>query len=290
MWNYNRQIMIRYAGFLAGLLLLASLYLLAGDRQPDLTSKTSIKSCLTDLAVSAEMQPWWVYLLFIAGALLTMAAGVPSITVFTSILLIKGFYPAFIFTWTAQTIVSFAIMSRACKTKSINNAALARKLPNLESSGGSFAFWSRIYYEFPLRTIDSITPIIKPAGYSISETITAIAPAIGIRLLIPSLWMNSFLIMISSFDHNPAGDINAFLMWSSALVVYTMIPRIPELFLCPRELQPILYAIEETSANEKFPSEPEIPASIFNQRNGKPNAAPASFLPGQMGTKPQLVK
>ncbi len=290
MWNYHRQIMIRYAGFLVGLLLLAGLYLLAGDRQPDLTSKTSIKSCLTDLAVSAELQPWWSYLLFIGGALLVMATGVPSITIFTSILLVKGFYPAFIFTWLAQTIVSLLLIRRAYRKKTINNTVLARKIPNLDKSAGSFAFWSRIYYEFPLRTIDSITPIVQPAGFSIIESLRVIMPAIGIRLLIPSLWMNSFLVMISSLDYNTAGDINAFLLWSSALVVYTMIPRIPELFFCPREVRPILYAIEETSPDDKFSVEPAIPPSAFNQRNGKPNSSPASFLPGQIGTKPQLVK
>ena len=274
MWNYKHQILVRYLSFLGGLLLLAALYLTAGDTQPDLTSKTSIKNCLTSLAVSAEFFPWWVYPAFLGGTFLLMAAGVPSVIFFTVILIVKGFVPAYLITLLFQTVVSLATIRRSARRPAPQRASLASRLADPSIAEGQFLFWSRIYYEFPLRTIDSLTPAVQAKDSSLTRIAGPIAAAIAIRIAVPSFWVHALIVMISSLDHNPAGDINRFLAWSTVLVIYTMLPRVPELFLCPGKLKEILYNIANGSA------------SIRQSRNG----INQDFSNGQIGTKPQLVK
>lgn len=274
MWKYKRQILVRYMSFLGGLLLLATVYLTAGDLQPDLTSKTSIKNCLTSLAVSAELFPWWAYPMFLGGTFLLMAAGVPSVIFFTVILIVKGFVPAYLITLFSQTIVSLATIHRSARRPPAQTASLTSKLADPSVTEGQFLFWSRIYYEFPLRTIDSLTPAIQAKGSSLARIAGLIAAAVAVRIAVPSFWVHSLIVMISSLDHDLAGDINRFLAWSTVLVVYTMLPRVPELFLCPGKLKDILYNIANGTTSGQ------------QSRNG----LNSDFSNGQIGTKPQLAK
>lgn len=131
----------------------------------------------------------------------------------------------------------------------------------------SFAFWARIYFAFPLRTVDYLTPMIQPDEKQLGSTLAPAAAAIFVRMLLPTLWLQSLLTLAVNLSPHPSTDVSMFLLWSSALVVYTMIPRIPELFVCPESIKPVLAQIE-SPAIARFPP-PVAPAKVQQAKNSK---------------------
>jgi len=87
--------------------------------------------------------------------------------------------------------------------------------------------------------------MIQPDEKHLGSTLLPAASAIFLRMLIPSLWMHSLVRLAVNVTPDPAGDASTFLLWSSALVAYTMIPRIPEFFICPDYLQPVFEQIDQ---------------------------------------------
>lgn len=269
--------------------MIAVLFNITGEPQPDLSTKTGIKNFLTDLAISAEFLPWWSYILFPCVAFLLLAFGVPSIFLFATVLVLKGFYPAFFLTWSAQLLVSICALAwSGWRKKPASQTPIEIRLRTLSSSFWSFAFWSRVYYAFPLRTIDSFTPVVHSEGQSIKSILSAIAPAIAIRILLPSLWLDSIFTMATSLGNNPSADLTRMLLWSSAIVVYTLIPRVPELFICPDSIKETLFCVEEPS---RLAAENSVNQIQEVALKGSPFKAPSTKIsPVGTGTKPQLVK
>ncbi len=286
MWKYNRQILVRYLSFLAGMVLAGYLLLNAAGSQETLLTRSGLKNALTELAVACELLPWFHSLGLLALAIILILAGVPSIIVFTPLLITKGFVAAYILTLAGQTGASFISILLAFRRFRPSGSKLEFKLTGLTDRFREFAFWSRIYYAFPLRTIDSMTPALHPENQPLHTIMPRIFSAIAIRMLIPSLWINSFIQLLTSLNHNPDGDARSLLIWTSALVVYTLIPRVPELFICPADIREALFIVESPSsesagspsANESSPKGVSVPApKISVKRNTGP-------------TTPQLVK
>lgn len=268
MWKYNRQILVRYLSFLAGAAIAGYLLVMAAGSQEALLTRSGLKNALTELAVACELLPWTHSIGLLALALLLTLAGVPSIIVFTPLLITKGFAAAYILTLAGQTGASFISILFAFRRFRPAGSRLEFKLTALTDRFRAFALWSRIYYAFPLRTIDSMTPALHPENQPIHTIMPQIFAAIAIRMLIPSLWVNSLLQLMTSLNHNPEGDAKSLLLWTSALVVYTLIPRIPELFICPADIREALFVVKSpeagfehsSTANNSIPKGVNIPA------------------------------
>ncbi len=286
MWKYNRQILVRYLSFLAGTAIAVYLLVMIAGSQEALLTRSGLKNTLTELAVACELLPWTHSLGLLTLALLLIMAGVPSIIVFTPLLITKGFLAAYILTLAGQTGASFISILLAFRRFRPAGSELEFKLTGLTDRFREFAFWSRIYYAFPLRTIDSMTPVLHPENQPIHTIMPRIFFAIAIRMLIPSLWVNSLIQLLTSLSYNPEGDSKSLLLWTSALVVYTIIPRVPELFICPADIREALFIVENPSSGSAV-----LPDTNGNGPKGVNVPAPKISVKRNTGaTSPQLVK
>ncbi len=251
MWKYSNQIAIRWVYFILAVIGLAAMAWLISGTDPELLTRAGLKAALTSISVQAEFLPLWVWPLVFFAITILMLTGVPSLLPFALMMVLSGFYPAFIITLLCQVFVTRICIHRAWKIadsdkyqKSVRPALKSLLWQNQEKFM-QFAFWARVYYAYPLRTVDYLTPMIQPDEKHLGSTLLPAASAVFLRMLIPSLWLHSFMRLAVNVTPDPAGDASTFLLWSSALIAYTMIPRIPELFICPDSLQPILAQIDQ---------------------------------------------
>ncbi|MBU1106757.1 MAG: hypothetical protein KKB51_08840 [Candidatus Riflebacteria bacterium] len=233
------------------LFLVGSVLWQASLARPEILTQIGLKAELTRLSVMAEYQPLWLWPLVFLAITLLMMMGVPSLICFAGLLGILGFYVAFIITFLCQVFVTRISIHRAWKRadsvayqQSINPALKSLLWQNQEKFK-TFAFWARVYFAYPLRTIDFLTPMIQPDEEHLGKTLTPAAAAIFLRMLIPTFWLDSVLTLIKNVAPTSTADTSTFLLWSSALIAYTMIPRVPELFVCPEAVKRIVEQIEK---------------------------------------------
>ena len=253
MWKYSNQIVVRWVYFILAIFGLAVMVWVISGSNPELLTQAGLKAELTNISVQAEFQPLWVWPLVFFVVTILMLTGIPSILPFAFLMIVSGFYPAFTITFLCQVFVTRICIHRAWKIadsdayqKSVQPGLKSLLWQNQENHM-EFAFWSRVYYAYPLRSIDYLTPMIQPDEKHLSRTLIPAAAAIFLRMLIPSLWLHSLLRLAVNVAPNPASDVSMFLLWSSALVAYTMIPRIPELFFCNESVRPVLSEIDRSA-------------------------------------------
>jgi len=286
MWKYNRQILVRYLSFFAGILIAGYLLAMNAGSQEALLTRSGLKNAITEIVVACELLPLTHSIGLLMVAFLLILAGVPSIIIFTPLLLAKGFVAAYILTLAGQTGASFVSILLAFRRFRPTGSKLEFKLTALTEKFREFAFWSRVYYAFPLRTIDSMTPALHPENQPLHTIMPRVFGAIAVRMLIPSLWVNSLIKLLTSLNYNPDGDAKSLLIWTSALVVYTLIPRVPELFICPADIREALFIVES-------PSSGAVASSLPNGSIPKGVNVPApkvSVKRNTGATTPQLVK
>ena len=272
MWKYSNQIVVRWVYFILAIFGLAVMVWVISGSNPELLTQAGLKAELTNISVQAEFQPLWVWPLVFFVVTILMLTGIPSILPFAFLMIVSGFYPAFTITFLCQVFVTRICIHRAWKIadsdsyqKSVR-PGLKSKLWLNQENFMKFAFWSRVYYAYPLRSIDYLTPMIQPDEKHLSSTLLPSAAAIFLRMLIPSLWLHALVRLAVNVAPDPARDVSMFLLWSSALVAYTMMPRIPEFFFCHDSVKPILSEINQPgSATGKIKSgKIATPAEIEN--------------------------
>lgn len=291
MWKYNRQIVIRWLSFIVSIAILSWLAFTLNSENPELFTKAGLKTEITRISVNADLAPIWLLPTIFASTALLMLTGLPSIVFFGLLLILKGFPIALAITYFCQLIATFISMMLA--NRSYRAAKLPAQLIELlkatQNNYQSFAFWSRLYYSFPLRTIDSLTPMVHPESRPLFESLMPAAPAIFIRMLIPALWLESLTVVLSNFSPDPAMDATRLLLWSSALIAYTMIPRVPELFICPEKVKKILLKIESpNSDNGATPVAVNPKKQPFSEKKLTGITGPA--IKENSPPQPQLVK
>lgn len=132
----------------------------------------------------------------------------------------------------------------------------------------------------PLHTVDFLTPMIQPDEEHLGKTLIPSAAAIFLRMLIPTFWLDSALALVKNLAPDTAAG-TSFLLWSSALIAYTMMPRIPELFICPDAVKKITEQIEKPPVNKGKHSSPEASTEVSTLGTGKTITKPQS---GQSAT------
>lgn len=246
MWSYNKQIVIRWLSFALGALALGAIFAIVSPKNPEIFTQIGLKAEITKLSVGLEFLPNYYWAILFALINIAFILGVPSVLVFAMLYPLIGFLSSFAIVFLCQVFTSFIAMLLAWR-----RIDKARIHPTIKSLLGqhkdfftSFAFWSRLYYSYPLRTIDMLTPAIHPDDQPVTSTVYPAATAIFLRMIIPSFWCESLIVLIKNISSNPGADSARFLFWSSAIVAYTMIPRVPELFICPDNIKSILNKIE----------------------------------------------
>ena len=263
MYTYKKQIMVRWASFILFALVILIIYGFITSGNPDGISRAVLKSSLTSVAVYTDFLPSYLWLLIYAFILLLMLIGTPSIILFTPLYLTQGFVIAFITIIIAQLNASIIATYLANKRNWTSNipAKLNTRLLNLKASQASFEFWSRLYNAYPLRTIDmlsasrfNIHPLFKSSVFF----------ALIFRNLLPTIWVASLTNIIVNYSPNPAQDSASFLLWSSILMVYIILPKIPELFICKKEIKDFLEQVETWNLPEK---------TLKTKANSKPKSS-----------------
>lgn len=225
---------------------MAAMFAAFSPEKPEIFTQIGLKAELTKLSVGLEFLPYYYWAAIFALINIAFLFGVPSILVFALLFPLMGFLSSFAIVFLCQVFTSFVAMILAWRR--IDSARIHPAIKSLlgqnKESFASFAFWSRLYYSYPLRTLDMLTPAIHPDDQPLTSTVFPAGTAIFLRLMIPSLWCESLIVLIKNISSDPAADSARFLFWSSALVAYTMVPRVPELFICPDNLKPILNKIE----------------------------------------------
>ena len=246
MWNYKTQIRIRWISFVIGLILLGLMIFLVSQNGG--TSKTQFKICLTQYQVEFENLPIWVYPVEFIVTVGLMLLGVPSICFVIPLLLLKNTTFAFIYAAACQITASFIAMYNSYKADPlIVSDFMSKKLKDNEENFQSFAFWSRLYYNIPLRTVDRITPLVHNSELGLYNSLIAASCGILIRICIPTLLTKYIINYFTLLEPNPASETNNLLIWASVLIVYTILPKMPELMICPDKVKKVIVEFESPS-------------------------------------------
>ena len=247
MWKYKRQIQIRWISFFIGLLILGLVsYWLSKEVA---FSPAGIKVLLTRAQVEFEMMPFWVYPLAFIVTVGLMLLGIPSIYFVIPVLLLKSCTFAFLWVVACQMVACFIAMEISYKIEPLEvTELLAKKLSYNETNFQSFAFWARVYYNIPLRTVDRITPLVHNSETGLYNSLIAAASAILIRICIPTLLVKYAIDFFTFLEPNPELERSKLLLWATVLIIYTVLPKAPELLPGPKRVKMVIKEME-------FPSE-----------------------------------
>ena len=253
MWQYKKQIKIRWLAFFIGFFLFVSFLYFFGNGTRGFFSQENFKSAVAAISVAFNYFPLWVLAICVFLIFAAAIVGIPSILIYAFILVAYDTTIAFLLSFICQFFVTYFSMGLSYKSYKKENYEddFRENLESVQKNFSSFAFWSRVYYVFPLRTIDSYTPMVYPEKTPLFAVLPSVAFAIFLRMLIPVLWLNALYSWFSDFGADPVVLERNILFWSSVLIVYSVIPRAPELIICPEEFKNILYKITPYSASRK---------------------------------------
>ncbi|MGM0599665.1 MAG: hypothetical protein ACQETH_07570 [Candidatus Rifleibacteriota bacterium] len=247
--------MVRWASFVLFALATLIIYGLVTSSHPDGISQAVLKNTLTSAAVYADFLPPYIWLIIYAGIFLLLLMGVPTILLFTPLFLTQGFVIAFFTVIIAQlnaSIIATFLADKRNWSKNIPDK-LKAKISNLKTPQPAFEFWARLYNAYPLRTID----LLSAARHGIHPLFKiSVLTALVLRNLLPSIWVASLINLLVNYSPNPAQDSATFLLWSSILMVYIILPKIPELVICNKEVRIFLEQVETWNLENKT-SNPE---------------------------------
>ena len=246
MWKYSNQIKIRWLSFIVGLMLIALIALIF--RNEVFYSQTGMKVFLGRFQLMFENLPIWTYIVIVFISIGLMYIGVPSVCIVLPLMLLKNCTFAYIVAVLFQFTACLLSMWMSYKTTPvIITDILKKKLEANKDSFESFAFWSRLYYNIPLRTIDQLTPLVHNNEHCFYNSLLPAASAIMIRICIPTLLLKHVVDQFTVLEPNPELEHTKLLIWAIVLIVYTVIPKVPELMPCPKKVKKVILEIESPS-------------------------------------------
>ncbi len=246
MWKYRNQIRIRWISFFISLIIISLILLYFRNSIP--ATQTGMKIFLARLQVGFENLPVWYYVGIIFISIFLMLIGVPSTCILFPLLLLRNCTFAYVITCVCQFTSSLIAMWLSYKSSSYDIPdKLKNKLEDNKESFQSFAFWSRLYYNIPLRTIDKLTPLVHNNNESFFSSLIAATSAIMIRICIPAMLLKHIVDQFTLLEPNPELEYSKLIIWASILIVYTVLPKVPELIICPSKVKKVIYEIESPS-------------------------------------------
>ena len=248
MWKYSNQIKIRWASFIIGLMLIALIVLIY--RNEIIYSQTGMKVFLGRFQLWFENLPIWFYAVIVFASIGIMYAGVPTVAVVLPLMLLKNCTFAYIIAAICQFAACLLAMWQSYKsTPVIISDILKKKLESNKESFQSFAFWSRLYYNIPLRTIDQLTPLVHNNEECFYNSLVPAGSAIMIRICIPTLLLKHIVDQFTVLEPNPELEHTKLIIWAIVLIVYTVIPKVPELMICPKKVKKVIQELERPTEN-----------------------------------------
>lgn len=245
MWTYKSQIILRWISFILGVILLA--VFLASISENDSLTQTGLKILLTKYQIWFEALPVWSYLTIILASILLLFAGIPTVCIVFPLLLLKGCTFAFIVGASCQIVTTLLAMWISYKREPvIVSPSLSKSLSENQSDFQSFAFWSRVYYNIPLRTIDRLTPLVHNDKEALFSSLIAASSAILIRICIPTLLLKYIIDQFTLLAHNPTLSSEKLIFWAIVLITYTLLPKMPEVMICPDKVKKVIFELEST--------------------------------------------
>jgi hypothetical protein len=246
MWKYNNQILIRWVSFITVFLLVTTLLLVASREFPEGLGKPQIKALATRLAISIEFAPWYFWLLTMVLFTVIMLIGVPTILIFSSLYVVVNFEIALLVSLAGQFMTGILAVHLARRRNSTEKIPvyLKKRLASADISPAQLAFWGRLYLSYPMRTIDFLTASVMNEDQKLSSLYPAIAAGTLLRNIFPFAWAAALIVIIRNYSPTPVKDASSMLVRSSLLLVQIILPKIPELLICPRQLRPVLAQIE----------------------------------------------
>ncbi|GEM_PF-4129369 len=258
MWNFNAQIKLRWFFFFLAMAALVAGYLFLKMPDSGSFSRIDLLELQIRLSVYSEfINPLFILPIFLL-ILLFLLAGCPSVIIFSIIYLANGFAIAFFSVTTAQMLASLITIywSRKKGKAVLLPAGLAQSIKVAGISPASMTLWPRLYLSYPLRTTDLIVAAVIPEDEPSQRIYLPGFLAIIIRNILPFIWATYFLGLFFTINLNPEQASADFLVWSSLLLIYIAVPKVPELLPCKASIKPILQDIENWSCSNAAAGEP----------------------------------
>jgi hypothetical protein len=264
MWTYSWQIRIRWIAFIAGGILLGAISHHAFFSYPELAENWGLKAFFANISVSAEFLPFYSWPFILLGFSFLLFLGIPTIFVFAFLSIVAGPIVGFILAFLCQLFATYSFMVYA--RKKFLTDQIPGKLDSLllisDCSALSFSFWSRIYISYPNRTLDLISLRLLDEEEPTISLFIPTACALLLRMLIPSIWLISFIKIIQRISPNPMKDASDFLLYSSALVISVVLTKIPELQPCPEQVKSFLKRMENPITQKDIDDKKDYKAGI----------------------------
>lgn len=262
MWKYKNQIKLRWIAFILGLVTLVLFLLIVNYDMP--ITKVSMKIFLSKAQVGFEYLNFTSYIIIIMAIIWLLLLGIPSACILIPLILLKSCTFAFVVTTACQIVATLIAMWLSSNTEPTGiSEILKNKIENNKESYQSFAFWSRIYYNIPLRTIDRYTGLVHNEEKGFMGALAAAGTAILIRTVIPAMLLKHIIDQFTLLAPNPALEADKLLIWGSILIVYTLVPKMPEIMICPAKVKSVILEIESPtlpSSKDKLREEAEAKA------------------------------
>jgi hypothetical protein len=246
MCKYPNQIFIRWLSFIVAFVLVATVLFLVVQNYPEGLGKAQLKEFSTHLSVYAELAPFYYWIFLFILACLLLLTGVPSILVFCCFFCITTPISAFFATLSAQFLASIMTihLNRKKSAEKILPPYILSELLNSKFSAGQLTFYPRFYLAYPSRTLDLLTAAKMKDSDNLSGIYLPVLTATFIRMVLPVLWAGSLIRLIKNFTPTPVQDSSNFLFWSAFLITQIILPKVPELMICKKELISLLHQIE----------------------------------------------
>lgn len=262
MWKYKNQIKLRWIAFILGLVTLVLFLLIVNYDMP--ITKVSMKIFLSKAQVGFEYLNFTSYIIIIMAIICLLLLGIPSACILIPLILLKSCTFAFVVTTACQIVATLIAMWISSYTNPEGiSELLQEKIESNKENYQTFAFWARIYYNIPLRTIDRFTSLVHNEDKAYIGSLVAAGTAILIRTVIPAMLLKHIFDQFTLLSPNPAQETEKLLTWGIVLIVYTLIPKIPEIMICPAKVKSVILEIESPtlpSSKDKLREEAEAKA------------------------------
>ena len=177
-----------------------------------------------------------------------MLIGIPSLFIALPLMIVKNTTFVFVVTALCQFIATLIAMWLSYKTSFTDLPDnLKERVEVNKEKYQKFAFWSRLFYNIPLRTIDSLTPLIHDNQKTFCSSLIPAASGIMIRICIPILFIKFILAQFTILEPNPALEHSKLFIWTIVLITYTIITKVPELRIGPKDVKNVIIEIEAPS-------------------------------------------
>lgn len=208
MWKFKRQ--VRFRRYFVILFFVAlSYYLFLHFKSYTTFSDISLKPVVDEFGLIYEQQPnWFIYAAIGVITFLTIF-GLPSMVTFILAYLYLNdfqykYYISFSIVLFAQVAASYftIFVSRLLSLRRDVIKTEFEKVLDSPIIENHYAFWTRLYFFLPLRTIDSHTPRVAHPKTPIRKIMLYGLPAIILRLLLPTLWFKIFIDCFATIPLN----------------------------------------------------------------------------------------